>query len=399
MFTKRIYMDYAAGAPEVREARNVRRKAERVFANASSIHKDGVAARGIVEDARKRVASVLHAHADEIVFTESGTESDNLAVMGTFKHARLSAAFANRPVHIITTVIEHPAVLEACRHLERVGAQVTYLPVSPEGLIDLKDLRAALTPDTVMVSVCYANSEIGVVQPIREIAKEIRHFKKHSGTEASAYPLLHTDACQASPLLSLNVEQLGVDMLTFSGIKLGAGQGASVLYVRRSTPIDPIMYGGEQERGLRPGTENVPAIAALATALDIADKTKASESVRLAALRDYFFAEVARRFPNARTNGSTNERLPSNVHISFPNIASELLVLELDARSISASAGSACSASDESESKVLAALYGAGDGKKWGSVRFSFGRETSKGQIGAALNALETIFKKYETIM
>ena len=385
MQKKRIYMDYAAGVD-----------------NPSSIHKDGVRAARELALARGRVADFLSAHADEIVFAASGTESDNLAVMGVFKHARLSKEFAGRDVHIITTAIEHPAVLEACRHLESVGAKVTYLSVNAQGLIDCKELRAALRPETVLVSVAYANNEIGVIEPLREIAKEIRHFKKlqaESGKQnAVPYPLFHTDACQAAAYLSMNVAELGVDLLTFNSTKLGGPAGIGVLFVRRDAPIDPIIYGGGQEHGLRSGTENVPAAAGLMKAL------LARPNPEMKELQDFFIAEIKKRFPQARINGSLEHRLPNNINVSFPNMESELLVLELDARGISVSAGSACAGAKDQSSHVLEALYGKDDaastllgaGKKWGTVRFSLGRTTKKRDCDRALRALEEIFKKYE---
>jgi cysteine desulfurase len=376
MWKRRIYLDSAAG-----------------FANASSIHTEGVASRKAVEAARARVASVLSAHPDEIVFASTGTEADNLAILGCFDKA--VALGAGGTPHIVTLLTEHPAVLERYRHLEKTGAEVTYVPVGADGRVDPKAIRAALRPETVIVSVMYANNEIGVIHPIKEIAKEIRAFKKHAGG-SSAYPLFHTDACQAAPYLNMNVEQLGVDLLTFSGIKLGAGHGASVLYVRRGTPIAPVLFGGEQERGLRPGTENVPAIVALSVAFEAAQKNRERESERLLGLRDFFTHSITKKFPEARINGSLVERLPNNVHVSFPGITSELLVLELDARGIAASAGSACSSAKESGSSVLSALYGAGDEKKWGSVRFSFGFTTKKRHLEATLAALRKILKKYK---
>ncbi len=403
-------MDHAAAAPELPSVRRAQARAGRLFGNPSSIHRDGVLAREALETARRDIAKAMNALPDEVVFTGSGTESDNMAVMGVFKHARLDPDFAGKEVHIITTAIEHPAVIEACRHLEAVGAQVTYLPVGENGIIDPKDLRAALREETILVSIAYVNNEIGTIQPIREISKTLRNFRKSrisnpespdarhktQDTRFGAYPLLHTDACQAAPYLNMNVEQLGVDLLTFNGTKLGGPHGVGALYVHRGTPTAPIMYGGGQENGLRSGTENVSAAAGLAAALIEAEKIKEKESARLKELQDYFFAEIETHFPEARINGSREFRSPNNVHVSFPNIASELLVLELDARGISASAGSACASAKDQGSHVLEALYGKDDDKKWGSVRFSFGRETKRSDIVFTIKALDHIVKKYE---
>lgn len=392
-----IYLDYAAAAPELTVSKRASLRAARYFGNPSSIHKDGLAALALLKEARADIAYTLGALPEEIIFCGSGTESDNLAILGVFKYLRLSKEFAGKDLHFITTMIEHPAVLEAHKHIEAMGAKVTYLPVGEDGLVNLKELRAAFTPETVLVSIAYVNNEIGVVEPIREIAKEIRHYRKIIGTDdgPSMFPLFHSDACQATPYLNLTVAQLGVDLLTFNGTKLGGPRGTGVLYVRRGVPVSKMLYGGDQERGLRSGTENVPGIVGLSRALREVHRIKDRESSRVRRLRDYFFEEVKKRFPNVRINGSLESRLPNNVHISFPNFQSELLVLELDARGISASAGSACSAGKDGDSHVMTALYGNGDGKNWGSVRFSLGVGTKKSHINKALSALSDVLKKY----
>jgi cysteine desulfurase len=394
LFKKRIYMDYAAGAPQLPVVRRAVARAERLFGNPSSIHVDGVYAREAIEQARRNIAAVLHAQKNEIIFTSTGTESDNLAILGVFEHA-IKNGFGGKP-HIITLETEHPTVMKRYEYLERNGADVTYVSVGEDGCVDPKVVRAALRPETILVSIMYANNEIGVIQPVREIVKELRHYKKRSETE-SQYPLFHTDACQATHYLNMNVEQLGVDLLTFSGVKIGGGHGAAVLYVRKDTPIDPVFFGGDQERGLRPGTENGSAIVGLATALLESEKIKEKEIVRLTQLRDYFFSEIQKQFPFVRINGTLEQRLPNNVHVSFPNIVSDLLVLELDAKGISASSASACDSAKDSGSQVLKALYGEVDGKKWGSVRFSLGKETTKRDVDFVVRSLVSILKKYES--
>lgn len=396
MFNRRIYLDYAAAAPKTKEALRAERAVAAHFANPSSIHVDGVAAKRALEVARTSLAKSLGAHADEIILCASGTESDNLALLGVFKYARLNPTFAGRSVHIITTAIEHPAILEACRHIEAVGGEVTYLSVDEQGLIDIKELRAALRPNTVLVSIAYANNEIGTIQPLREIRKEIAHFKKIQND--TTYPLFHTDACQVAAYFNLNVEQLGVDLLTLNGAKIGAGHGAALLYVRRGTPIAPMLYGGGQEKNLHSGTENLTATVGLAAVLTSAQKKRVIESARVGGLRDYFMQALQKEFPEVRINGSREERLPNNVHASFKNIQSELLVLELDAKGISVSAGSACASAKDAGSHVIEALYGKGDEKKSGSVRFTFGPETKKRHLEKTLRALKDIFMKYENL-
>ena len=400
MASRRIYLDYAAAAPELPAVRRAVTRAAALFGNPSSIHRDGVRAAHALEEARENSALILGGQSDEIVFVGGGTESDNLAIMGVCNHARLDPEFHGKEIHIITTAIEHPAVLETCRHLETIGVAVTYLSVNREGLIDLKELRAALRSETILVSVAYANNEIGVVQPIRDIAKEIRHFKKQraesSKRKAAHYPLFHTDACQAAAFCNLAVEKLGVDLLSLNGSKLGGPRGTGLLYVRRGTPIDSIFHGGGQERRLRSGTENLPGIVGFAAAFTEARRVEENECERLRALQEYFTIEIKNRFPGARLNGSMEFRLPNNVHVSFPHMASELLVLELDAKGISASAGSACSGTRDTGSEVLSALYGPLDQNEWGSLRFSMGRGTTKREIKTTLAALSDILNKYE---
>lgn len=394
---KRIYLDYAASAPELSEVTRMTRKVGgSFFANPSSLHKDGVASAKALADARKKIADTLTMHADEIIFLGSGTESDNLAILGVVR-ATLNA---NKTPHVITTVIEHPAVLEACRALEIEGVSVTYLPVSSDGLVDPKNVRDALREETVLVSIAYANNEIGTIQPIKEIAKMLRHFRKSKSSSVYSlptthYPLLHTDACQAAAYLDCCPDRLGVDLLTLNGTKLGGPRGTGILFVRRNTPLSPVVFGGGQEAGFRSGTENVVGAVGLAIAFESAQKIREKESARLMTLRDFFIDSLIKQFPNARINGDLKNRLPNNVHVSFPNISSELLVIELDALGISASAGSACSSTKDAGSHVLKALYGSDDEKKYGSVRFSLGRATNKKDILTTLRALEAIEKKY----
>jgi cysteine desulfurase len=396
-------MDYAAGAPVFSAAQKEMNRAEKMFANPSSIHADGVLAKQGLQGARKTIADILHSSSDEIIFTGSGTESVNLAIMGVFKHFRLNND-SKEVFHIITTNIEHSAVLEACRHLEKVGAEVTYLSVDEKGLINLKEFRAALRSDTMLVSIGYVNNEIGTVQPIREIAKEIRHWKKQKAENkkqkaAEVYPLLHTDACQAVAYLNVNVQQLGVDLLSWNSTKLGGPHGVGALFVSRGVLINPLLYGGGQERGLRSGTENVAGAIGLATAFSEAEKIKEKDVPFLQILQSYFISEIQGHFPEARINGSLDSRVPNNVHVSFPDISSELLVLELDAKGISASAGSACDSAKDVSSHVLEALYGKDDTKNWGSVRFSFGYKTTKKEINAIIRALDSIFEKYRNML
>lgn len=351
-------------------------------ANPSSIHELGVGERNKLEGSRATVAQVLDARPAEIFFTSGATESNNLAILG------LVQKFKNP--HIVTSNIEHSSVLEVCRHLETSGkAQVTYVAVPPSGVMDPKAIKNAMKKNTVLVSVMYANSEIGTVQPIAGIAKEIRHFNKINNTKI----YFHTDATQAINYLPIRIPALGVDLLSFNGSKVYGPKGAGVLYIKSGTPVAPIMFGGDQEMGLRPGTENVAAVVALASALQSVEKIKTKEIKRLTNLRDYFFRHLSKAVPDLLINGDITNRLPNNINITIPNIPSDLLVIELSARGIMASAKSACKSGDGKASYVIQAINA--DIKDTdGSVRFSLGQSTTKADIDYTVKAMKDILNK-----
>jgi cysteine desulfurase len=355
-----------------------------------------------VAAARSRVAGLLDAHPDEIVFTGGGTEGDNLAVLGVAT-GLLDSRKIGQPGHIITSAIEHRAVLDAARRLENSGWRVTYLPVTPEGVVDLVVLREALSPDTVLVSIMYANNEMGAIQPIREIAKILRAWRKQNSTdgnglsakEGGRLPYFHTDACQAPRFLPLSVEKLGVDLMTLNGAKVYGPKGSGCLFVRRNTFIGPLSAGGGQERGLRSGTENVPGIAGLAAALQIAQAERERETARLTPMRDRLIAGL--RKLGGSINGSMTDRLPNNVNVSFPGLLGELLVLSLNALGIACSAGSACSANHEGDEHVIMAL-GKDAAEAETAVRFSLGRDTTKADIDRTITAIEEVLKRNRKI-
>lgn len=347
--------------------------------NPSSIHVAGVRAGRALGEARQTVAQILDAHDNEIIFTSGGTEANNLAIFGLTKSLKTG--------HIITTKIEHASILEPCRQLEREGFSVTYLPVKSDGLIDLKELAQVLRPDTVLVSIGYANNEIGVIQPIREISR-VKNFKKLQA-------IFHSDACQAPSFLNLNVNQLGIDMLTLNSSKIYGPKGVGCLYVRRGINLQPILYGGGQERGQRSGTENVSAIVGFAKALEQCAKRREKESARLIKLRDYFIECLLMLGGNSSQqavilNGSRTSRLPNNVNVSFVGADSEFVVLNLDARGVLAASGSACSAHEKLASHVIMALgIQAGN-----AVRFTLGRDTKKSDLDYVLKILPDILKR-----
>ncbi len=394
MSRKRIYLDNATTTPV---APDVMREMARFFAadfgNPGSIHAEGVVAKKAVTEARHNIARLLHAHADEIIFTSGGTEANNLAIAG-FIHALHVRGRPYKKMHAITSVIEHASVLECFHELERRGVAVTYMPVNGDGIVMPKSVREALRLDTVLVSLMYANNEIGTIQPVAKIARVIRDFRQRGRlnlTEAP-FPFLHTDASQAPQYLDCNRERLGVDMLTLDGQKMYGPKGVGALYAKRGTPLAPLFKGGGQERGLRPGTENVPLIAGFAKALEMAVKTREVESARLTALRDFLIGKVRMNTAGAVLNGSATERLPHNANFSFPGVDTEFLVLQLDAAGIACSTKSACK-EGERESHVVAAL-GDDPRRATSTIRFSLGRATKRADISFLCAQLERILKK-----
>jgi len=398
---KQIYLDHAATTyldPRVKRAMEPFWDQE--FGNPSSFHSVGKHAKEAVDAARGQIAKILGCRESEIIFTMGGTESDNLAIFGVTKALEKSGK------HIITSKIEHPAVWHSCEklekegnaersqnHAERGGWKVSYIKVDRQGIIDLKELTAAITPETVLVSVMYANNEIGTVEPIQEIAKIIRQKREEFGTKT---PYFHTDACQAAGALPMNVAKLGVDLLTFNGSKIYGPKGIGALYVKTGTPLTPILSGGGQERGFRSGTENVPAIVGLGAALKITEEEKEKENARLIKLRDYLIKNLL-KIPKTILNGHPELRLPNNVNISFMDIEGEAMVLYLDSYGIYAATGSACQSATLEPSHVIRAI-GLPYEAAHGSLRLSLGRRTTKADLDYLLKVLPGIVEKLRAI-
>ncbi len=371
----RFYFDHNATTPVSAEVLETLVAVLRdVWGNASSVHYWGQAAKQRLETARRQVAALIGARPPEIVFLSGGTEADNLAILGTVRRV------AAPRKHVITTAIEHPAVLATCAQLEREGVEVTYLPVSSEGLVDPDDVRRALRPETVLVSVMHANNEIGVIQPLREIARITRE----------AGVVLHSDGVQALGKIAVNVEALGVDLYSLSGHKIYAPKGIGALYVRRGTPLAPILYGGHHERDRRPGTENVPGAAALGAAASWVQSHLDSETARLAALRDRLERGILERVPQATVNGGKAPRTPNTTNISFAGVEGEAMVIALDLRGFAVSTGSACSSGAIEPSHVLTAL-GLPPEQAKASVRFSLGRSNTEEQVDALIEAVAEV--------
>jgi len=378
---KVTYLDYASSAL-VAEA------------NPGGIHEIGMKEKNKLENARATIAQILGAHSYEIIFTSGATEANNLAILGLINNFK-------KP-HIVTTNIEHASVLEVCRHLEETKqAEVTYVPVEKNGIVDPRKIKKALKKNTVLVSVMYANNEIGTIQPIMEIAKEIRHYKKSIShkQKAVSYPIFHTDATQAINYLPIKVEKLGVDLLSMNGAKIYGPKGIGVLYVKKNTPIKKIMFGGDQEFGLRPGTENVTLATDISNALQEVEKIKEKEVKRLIKLRDYFFRVLDTRLSGVGhptkiiLNGDLENRLPNNINITIPGIPSDLLVIELSARGIMVAGKSACKSGDGKASHVIKAIN-KNITDTDGSLRFSLGRNTTKEDIDYTVKSLSEILQK-----
>lgn len=373
-----IYLDHAATTPLHPEARRAMEPfLGLTYGNPSSLHAAGQEARRAVDAARDRIAAALGARAEEVLFTSGGTEADNLALAGVFLARR-----SQRP-HLVTVATEHHAVLDTCRFLESLGAEVTLLPVDGCGCVDPDDVCRALTPRTALVSVMHANNEIGTLAPLPEIAAVTR----------AAGVLLHTDAVQSTGSLPVQMEALGVDLLSLSAHKFCGPKGVGALITRRGVRLEPLLHGGGQERGRRAGTENVAGIAGMARALELALADREPEAVRQTALRDRLIAGLLAAVPGAVLNGHPTQRLPNNVNLAFPGVAAEMLLLSLDLAGICASAGSACTAGALEPSHVVTALGRSAEVVR-GSIRLSLGRTTTVEEIDTVIERMEEIIHR-----
>ena len=379
---RRIYLDYAATTPMDPEVLKAMLPyfTDR-FGNPSSIHSFGQEAKAAVEKARREIASFLGAKQDEIIFTSGGSESDNFAIKGV--------AYANKHKgnHIITSSIEHHAVIKSCEFLEKMGFEVTYLPVSKDGLVDPEDVKKAITDKTILISIMHASNEIGTIQPIKEIGKIARKKKIY----------FHSDAVQTFGHIHINVDELNVDLLSVSAHKLCGPKGIGVLYVRKGTRIVSFIHGGGQERKRRASTENVPAIVGFGKAVEIAKKTMDEEVKKLVILRDKLIKGILEKIDNVYLNGHPARRLPNNVNVSVESIEGESMLLNLDMEGIAASTGSACTSASLEASHVLLAL-GLSHELAHGSLRFTLGRYTEKEDINKVLEILPKIVKKLRSI-
>jgi cysteine desulfurase len=375
---KRIYLDYAATTPTHPEVvKAMLPYFTDAFGNPSSIHFHGQEAKGAIEEARVKVANLINARDEEIVFTSGGTEADNFALKGV--------AFANEDKgnHIITSSIEHHAVIEPCKLLERRGFSVTYLPVDEYGLVEPDEVRRAITDKTIIISVMHANNEVGTIERIAEIGKIAK--------EAEIY--FHTDAVQMVGHIPVDVNELGVDLLSMSAHKLYGPKGVGALYIRKGTKLVAFMHGGEQERRRRASTENLPGVVGFGKAVELAGQEMSEEEKRLTYLRDQLVKGLLERIDHTRLNGHPTMRLPSNVNVSVDYIEGESMVLNLDLEGICASTGSACSSSSLEPSHVLLAM-GLSHEQAHGSLRFTLGKWTTEEEIRRVLEVLPRIVAK-----
>jgi cysteine desulfurase len=373
---RHIYLDSAASTPVADEViAEMLPYMKQQYGNPSSIHKFGRETTRGMQLARKRVADLIGASPREITFTSGGTEADNLAIKGVAISAKDSGKS-----RIITSSIEHDAVLEPCRDLEQMGFKVTYLPVTEEGMVRPSDLRDAMAKDVALVSIMYANNEIGTIQPVMELAK-IAH-------EAEA--LFHADAVQATGKIPIDVKNLGIDLMSMSSHKIQGPKGVGALYVRAGVKLSPILHGGGQEASLRSGTENVPGIVGFGKACQLATEKMEEYRLYVSELRDYLVDEVASEIPHSRLNGSQTDRIPNNAHFTFFGVNGEDLIIKLDENGIAASTGSACSVKKQKQSHVLKAM-GFSYEEITGSLRLSLGMQNTREEMDVAVAALAEI--------
>ncbi|SMO85700.1 cysteine desulfurase family protein [Melghirimyces algeriensis] len=371
---KRLYFDHAATTflrPEVREA--IIRTLEADPANPASLHDPGQHAKLLVEQARTEIAEAFHASPREIIFTGSGTEANNMAVLGAARKRR------KRGNHVITSQVEHPSVLEACRQLEREGFRVTYLPVDKTGQIRIKELEQALSEETILVSVMAANNEVGTLMPIQEIAA----LTKDKGI------LFHTDAVQYFGKFPVDVQKLGVDLLSIGGHKIGGPKGIGVLYLRNGIRLQPNLFGGGQERGLRPGTLNVPAIVGMGVACHLAATDVLNRSSVMSRIQNLLWERINQEIGDVQLNGHPHDRLPNHLNIRFDRLEGQAVMLELNRRNVAVSTSSACSSGKQHPSHVLTSM-GLSDEESYQSLRITWGPDTTEEEIDQLVKRLKT---------
>ena len=375
---RKVYLDHNATTPTHPEVvKAILPYYKEVFGNASSFHQFGQQARKAIDEAREKIANFIGASPKEIVFTSGGTEANNLALKGV--------AYANekKGKHIITSSMEHHAVLNPCKYLEKKGFKVTYLPVDKYGLVDPEEVRRAITEETILISIIHANNEVGTIEPVAEIGK----IAKETGI------YFYTDAVQTVGKIPVNVNELNIDLLSLSGHKIYGPKGIGVLYIRKGTRIEPLIQGGHHEKNRRAGTENVPAIVGLSKAIEIAKATMEKESMRLTNLRNRLCSGIGEKIDYVRLNGHPGKRLPNTLNMSFEFVEGESMILSLDLKGIAVSTGSACTSGSLEPSHVLKAMR-VDPAVAQGSIRFSLGKDNTEEDIDYVLEVLPEIVER-----
>jgi cysteine desulfurase len=384
MTSKRIYLDNSATTRVDDEvARAMTPYFTEIYGNASSTHQWGQQAKQAIEEARSQVAALINAQPAEITFLSGGTESDNLAIKG------IAQANRDHGRHIITSRIEHPAVLASCAHLETEGWRVTYLPVYREGVVKIEDLRAAIVDETVLITIMHANNEIGTIQPIEEIGRLVRE-RREAGQRRLYF---HTDAVQSVGKIPVDIKELGVDLLTFTAHKIHGPKGIGVLYLRRGVRIVSQMHGGHHERDRRAGTESVPMIVGMGKAAELARLHLPERMDHTRKLRDYLEEELFKRIPKISRNGDRAHRVPNIANLNFDHVEGEGLQISLDLKGVAVSTGSACSSGSQEPSHVLTAI-GLPRDAGYGSLRFSLSKDNTKEEIDYVLETLPAVVEK-----
>jgi len=387
LFTKkRVFLDYASITPVLPEVSSVMKNTEKMtFANPSALYTEALISKSILDNSRKQIADLIGGEKKNIVFTSGGTESNNLALLGVFRAFKRD----NFVPHIVTSKIEHPAILEVCKQIEKEGGEITYLDVDDSGVVLEKDVRGAIKENTILVSIQYVNNEIGTIQPIKEIGRIVKEYRMNNKKD---FPYFHTDACQAVCYLPIHVLKQNIDLLTLDGIKMYGPRGIGILYVNKLVKIDPIFFGGGQESGLRSGTENLPSIVGFSKALEIVTRDIDTESVRLLLIRDYLINEIEKNFPKAILNGSSKNRVANNINFCFPGLDAEFAVISLDVAGIACSYSSSCRTLKEDSSSYVIESLGRGDCAS-SSLRFTLGKSTQLSDVDYLVTSLRKIIK------
>lgn len=398
MKNRKIYLDYAATTPVDKEVfQAMKPYFSEKFGNAMSIHSFGQEALAAIDKARNMLAEFFHAITAEIIFTSGATESNNLAVKGIIKSYYSQSANLKRKPHIITTAFEHHCVLYACRTVAKEGlAEVTFVRPGKDGIINVADIKSAIRPNTILVSVMYVNNEIGTLQPIKEIGKLIK-LTNNQRIKTNHKIIFHTDATQAINYFDCDVNKLGVDLMSMSAHKIYGPKGVGMLYIKKGTPIRHIQEGGDQEYQMRAGTHNVPGIVGLGKAIELVARDSKRETQKIKKLRDYLIKKVLKEIPKSQLNGSKIKRSPNNANFTFADVEGEGLILSLDMEGIAASTGSACSSGALTPSHVLLSI-GLKPEEAHGSLRMTLGKYTTKQDIDLTVNKLKSVIGRLRKI-